>query len=277
MNAWLIYEKSNVERNRFFIDRWMEATQKQGIRLHLIFLEDILFGVCGNQLLLKAKAVEALPDFAVMRAQAPLLSAQFEKLNIPVFNNADVALCCNDKQRTHQRLCGLVPMMDSAFISGTDSQSPFPYPVVVKATHGCGGRQVRLCHDERAFHEALLAFAPDSAVVQPLCDSPGQDLRCYVLGNRILKSFRRFSNEDFRSNVGLGGGSEPFPLDHETEKQVEILLTQFRFGLVGLDFIKHEGRWIFNEIEDAVGTRMLYMHNNRDIVSDYLSFILNSL
>ena len=46
-------------------------------------------------------------------------------------------------------------------------------------------------------------------------------------------------------------------------------------GLVGIDFIYHQGRLVFNEAEDAVGTRMLYMHTARDIADEYLSLILS--
>jgi hypothetical protein len=44
-----------------------------------------------------------------------------------------------------------------------------------------------------------------------------------------------------------------------------------------VDFLFHQGRLLFNEIEDAVGTRMLYALGERDIVRDYLAFILNKL
>jgi glutathione synthase/RimK-type ligase-like ATP-grasp enzyme len=58
---------------------------------------------------------------------------------------------------------------------------------------------------------------------------------------------------------------------------VEAIAQQFHFGLVGVDFIFHKGELVFNEIEDAVGTRMLYMHTDMDIVRDYLDFILGAL
>jgi glutathione synthase/RimK-type ligase-like ATP-grasp enzyme len=53
------------------------------------------------------------------------------------------------------------------------------------------------------------------------------------------------------------------------------VLRHFDTGLVGIDFIYHQGRLVFNEAEDAVGTRMLYMHTARDIADEYLSLILS--
>ncbi len=212
-----------------------------------------------------------------MRAPLPLLSAHLEALKVPVFNNARLSQIANDKRRTHQLFSGILPMMDSAFVDQTAFQQPFPWPVVVKASSGCGGRQVYLAQDEAGYRQALASLAPDSAVVQPLCDSLGKDMRVYVLGGEIIATMLRYSEDDFRSNVGLGAQSKPIPLPDEARGYVQQVLSRLQVGLVGIDFIYHQGGLVFNEIEDAVGTRMLYMHTQRDIAADYLDLILRSL
>ena len=60
-------------------------------------------------------------------------------------------------------------------------------------------------------------------------------------------------------------------------RHVRAVQGLFSFGLVGVDFLFHQGQLVFNEIEDAVGTRMLYMHTQLDIASDYLDWILNRM
>lgn len=277
MNAWIVYDKDNVDRNTFFIDRWMEASKRRGIGLDLVLSQDIAWGVQDDQLMLQHKGAPARPDFVVMRAQHPLLSRHLEAMGIPCYNNSRVADICNDKRQTHSLFQGRLPMMDTAYVDQAAFARPFPYPVVVKAAHGCGGREVFLAEDEQAYHNALKAIAPDSAVVQPLCDEPGRDLRVYVLGDQIVATMMRYSDGDFRSNFGLGGNSKPMPLDAAERRMVDIVMQEFTFGLVGIDFIRQGGRWVFNEIEDAVGTRMLYMHTGRDIASDYLDLILSRL
>ena len=42
------------------------------------------------------------------------------------------------------------------------------------------------------------------------------------------------------------------------------------------DFILHKGRLLLNEMEDAVGTRMLYA-SGYDVVPDYLDLILERM
>lgn len=278
MTGWMVYDPQNVERNRFFIDRWMNAADKQGVTLRLITTPKIAYGVKDGQPMLLLDSKSARPDFVVMRSQHPLLSAHLEKMGIPCFNNARVADICNDKRKTHALLMGQIPMMDSAFLTHDSFHQPFPYPVVVKAAHGCGGRQIFLAKDEAGLDAAKQAIYPDDLVVQPLCDEPGQDLRVYVLNDQIFATMLRCSDDgDFRSNVGLGGASKPVDMPQELKGYVSLIMAQFHFDLVGIDFIRNGGRWVFNEIEDAVGTRMLYMHTQHDIAALYLHHILKKI
>ncbi|MHC1785890.1 MAG: RimK family alpha-L-glutamate ligase [Christensenellales bacterium] len=274
MKGWLVYEARNVSRNRFFIDKWLAAAASRGVALRLVTTEDLCFGVAGGLPFLRLGDEDVLPDFIVMRAPLPLLSSQAESLGIAVYNEARLSAIANDKRETHRLFAGLLPMMDTAFVTPEAFRQPFPYPVVVKGAHGCGGRQVHLAADEAGYQAALSAISPDSAVVQPLCDTPGRDLRVYVLGDQIIGAMLRSSESDFRSNVGLGADSRPVPLPDAVRHFVEIVQSKFRIGLAGIDFIFQKGEPVFSEIEDAVGTRMLYMHTDRDIAADYLDLIL---
>ncbi|MGI6655049.1 MAG: ATP-grasp domain-containing protein [Christensenellales bacterium] len=276
MTGWLVYEPDNITRNQFFIDRWLQAADRRQVKLRVIHTCDVCMGVAAGRLFLYDQE-GITPDFIVMRAQYQQLSEHAEAMGIPVYNNARVSGICNDKRRTHQLLAGLVPMMDTAFVLPDTQNSPFPYPVVVKASHACGGRQVYLVQDDASFRQALTALAPDSAVVQPLCDTPGKDVRVYLLGDTIVGTMLRYSEQDFRSNVGLGGGSRPYEMDDTLLRHVRAVQGLFNFGMVGVDFLFHQGQLVFNEIEDAVGTRMLYMHTQLDIASDYLDLILNRM
>ena len=57
------------------------------------------------------------------------------------------------------------------------------------------------------------------------------------------------------------------------------IIDLFEFGLVGIDFIiGDESELIFNEIEDVVGSRMLYQCAPEiNIVERYLRFIIRSM
>ena len=274
MDVWLVYQKDKIAGNQFFINRWEDAAKERGVFLRVVSHEDLVYGIHDHQVFIRHRDQYKLPDVAVMRLNAPLLSAQFELLHIPVFNNAHVARVCNDKRLTHQMILPYAPMMDTVFLRGDEETSPLPYPVVLKAAHGCGGRQVFLVSNENEFISALSQIRPDSALVQVVCDTPGRDIRAYVLGKRIVRVMQRLSNEDFRSNINQGGHAIPYDLKERDLQMVRSIISLFDFGLVGIDFILHQGRLMFNEIEDAVGTRMLYNLGEFDIVKLYLDEVL---
>ena len=274
---WLVYEKDNVPRNQFFIDQWLAAGADQDARIHLVLAEDLVMGIRAGLPFLTQTQGLPLPDAAVMRLNHPLLSAQFEHLGIPVYNNSRVARICNDKRLTHQMISSIAPAMDSVFLRGDEQSSPLSYPVVIKNVFSAGGRGVFLAQDEEEFQQALSHIPPGHAMVQTLSDTPGRDVRAYVLGKEIIAVFMRHSDTDFRSNIGQGGDASPFTLGAEDEQVVRRIIDEFDFGLAGIDFIFHRGQLLFNEIEDAVGTRMLFANGHEDIVKRYLAFILKGI
>lgn len=277
-HLWLVYEQGELVRNSFFIQEWEKACQARGVRLSLILHQELDYGLRDGQVYLAHRGQQAsLPDAAVMRLNQPLLSAHLEAMDLPCFNNATLARICNDKRLTHQMMAALFPSMDTLFLRGDEQNSPLPYPVVVKAVHGSGGRQVFLATDDAQFLQALAACAPGPALVQALSDSPGYDLRAYVLGHDIIHVMERSSATDFRSNIGQGGQGRPGILPKEAAAFVRQVIGMFDLGLVGVDFIRHQGQLYFNEIEDAVGTRMLFANGIDDIVPRYLNLILSKI
>lgn len=274
MRGWLMYDPENMGRNARFISFFMDAATARGITLTLVSTADILWGVREGRPFLRPEA----PDFAVARCMRPALSRHLEACGVRVFNNARVSETCNDKRRTHAFFAAHgFPTLDTAFVSADCPRHPFPYPVVVKASQGCGGRQVYLCKNEAEYLEKLSLIAPDTAVAQPLCDSPGRDVRAYVLGGRVVQAMERYSDGDFRSNFGLHGLARPTELTPAMKAWAESAAALLGASLVGVDFIFHEGRPLLNEIEDAVGTRMLYQFTPLQIVEDYMALIVSAL
>jgi len=270
MYGWLIYEQENIQRNVRFIDFFMDAAKKRKVNLKLITTAEIAFGILGGDLFLHPEK----PDFAVVRCMRPDLSRHLENMGVKVFNNAHISEICNDKQKTHAFFVeNSLPCLDTAFVRPDCPLHSFDYPVVVKASSGCGGRQVYLCENETAYLEKLALIAPDSAVVQPLCDTPGRDIRAYVLGGKIIQAMERYSNGDFRSNFGLHGLARPTSLTNEMKQYVDKISAILKPSLVGIDFIFHQGKPYLNEIEDAVGTRMLYQFTSVQVVEEYMDLI----
>ena len=94
----------------------------------------------------------------------------------------------------------------------------------------------------------------------------------------MIGAIRRFSQTDFRANYCLGGEIEWYDLTKEQKQLVEKILEHLSCDYVGIDFmIDEKGKWIFNEIEDVVGSRSLYTLKKVDTAKLYIEHIAQCL
>ncbi len=285
MIGWLIYSQADIEKNKRYIQFYMEEGQKRNIDIRLVVLEELNFGVKKGKWFISGRYDEiTCPDFAVCRTIYPLLSKQLEVMGIPVFNNSTVAEICNDKARTYQYVTRLgITVPDTEFCRYSrleDRLSVISGPTIVKAVAGHGGNQVYLLEQgnstevESIKKSILQGLNGADAVIQPLTGSKHQDLRVYVIGKEIIGCVLRTAREGFKSNFSLGGEVKNYILSPEETHLVNRIINLFDFGLVGIDFIiGDQGELIFNEIEDVVGARMLYQCTDINLVGLYLDYI----
>lgn len=299
MKAWIIYYREGALYNQAYIRFYQEEGRKLGIEVELILVEEIEFGVKNNRWFLLVQGVEReKPDFVIVRAIYPLLSKQLEAMGVMLFNNSFVSEICNDKAKTYQYLASTgILMVDSHFYKSGQVKEQLDRGEsykVIKSVDGHGGKQVFLVSphspEDDNRKEARLRISQQRSeiidglgnsdvVIQPLIGSKHQDLRVYIIGNEIIASVLRTAKEGFKSNFSLGGEVSLYQLSKKEEQIVHQIIEQFDFGLVGIDFIlDDEGALLFNEIEDVVGSRMLYQCAPEiNIVKRYLTYILQKI
>ncbi|NLP34838.1 MAG: ATP-grasp domain-containing protein [Clostridiales bacterium] len=304
MKAWLIYYKESAIYNEAYINFYVEEGNKLGIEVKLILVEDLEFGVKENKLFIRYQGeIITKPDFAICRAIYPLLSKHLEYMGIPTFNNSFVAEICNDKAKTYQYLAKTgIRMVDTSFhqnAQGRDVLIKAVKPTVIKSVDGHGGKQVFLYepkleelnpnmagtanstkhqNSDLELDKIIQGLGTSDLVVQPLTGSRHQDLRVYVIGKEVQAAVLRTAKNGFKSNFSLGGEVELYTLSEVEKGIINTIVDQFEFGLVGIDFIIGDnGELIFNEIEDVVGSRMLYQCSDINIVKKYLEYIAKRL
>jgi Glutathione synthase/Ribosomal protein S6 modification enzyme (glutaminyl transferase) len=283
MEAWLIYYRAQAEYNQQYIRFYQEEGAKLGIQVKLLLIEDMEFGVQNNKWFISyQKQPMKYPDFAVCRVIYPLLNRQLEYLGIRVFNNSFVAEICNDKAKTYQYLAKTgIKMVDTSFYRNSQismALSRVQKPSVIKAVDGHGGSQVFLYDNDTEKLDIIKRMSNSDAVVQPLVGTRHQDLRVYVIGKKIIASVLRTAKDGFKANYSLGGEVCLYELSCQEKMLIHKIMEQFDFGMVGIDFIiGDEGELIFNEIEDVVGSRMLYQCSEINIVRKYLEYIIDNI
>lgn len=292
MTGWLVYRFEDIKKNRWYIDSYIEEGKKLDIKIRLILVDKLDFGVKNNSLFLEYEGGEIeKPDFVVNRAIYPLLTKQLEGMGIRVFNNSMVAEICNDKAKTYQYISRLnIPVINTKFVKSEYLEyalGNITDPTIIKGVSGHGGNEVFLYNpgkDSQSVKEDILSeLKQTDTVIQPFIEGKHQDLRVYVIGKTIIAAILRTGKDGFKSNFSLGGEVSNYTLSSDEIKLITTIINKFtfdksEFGLVGIDFlIDNSGSLIFNEIEDVVGARMLYECTDINLVNLYLKFILSQI
>lgn len=218
-----------------------------------------------------------LPDFAIIRTIEPLLSLYFEKCGVQTFNSAQVSHLCNHKSLTHLAMNSLnIPMVDTIFIQrGLLTSIPLlKFPFIVKESTGRSGKQVHFIQSNNDWAQCVQLLSTNDLVVQSANVQLGKDVRVFIIGKEIVGAVLRESKTDFRANYKLGGTASWYPLNDKEKDLIYKIIQHIDFDMVGIDFlIGLNGEFLFNEIEDVVGSRILSATSNVNILEKYVTHI----
>ncbi len=261
----LIYCKTDAEKNRGYIDMYEQQCKRRGLDFSLKTVEDPGCGVTDH-----TAYVKELPQDAIVinRSRDWRLTRCLEEQGICVYNNSLVAELGNDKLKAIRYMEQLgIPVMK------TRTTAPEIFPYVLKTIDGHGGNEVFLIKNEDDLKRYSQILKGRQLIFQEYCDTPGRDKRIYIVGNKVAGVMLRSSSDDFRSNYSLGGMAEVSELTVEEKKITDAILSVLTIGHAGIDLIYHNGRPVFNELEDVVGSRMLYRYTDIDVVDLFMDHI----
>ena len=244
MNGIMIYNSFDIAKNKWFISSIIDSFKEKGINVELI-----------EESTLDYKSLNCV-DFAIYRGRDYRISKSIEAEGILVINNSKTNKIANDKYLFYQYLAGhSFPCMETCSFIDEICFSPF----VAKPKDGHGGNGVYLFSSKEEYLETVDFKDRSKYIFQKPSSDLGIDLRVYVLNKKIYGSVLRKAKEgEFRSNFSLGGNVTYFEPPIKVRETALKIANEFDSFFVGIDFIVDKGNWIVNEMEDPVGTRMLY-------------------
>ncbi len=235
----VVYSKQEAERNAFAIKKF----------------KDLL----GAELVTPDYRGEA--DCVINRSNTAEIARFYEARGVRVFNPAAFTALANDKQAAYDFMeAHGIPVLPTRY--GTP-------PFIKKPRDGHGGAGVMMCKSAAEYDETMVCQKP--------ADTLGRDLRVWVLGGRIYGAMLRVSETDFRANFCLGGRATAYTLNGEETALVKKITTLVKGDYYGVDLVFDGGKPVFNELEDAVGARMLYSCTEKDVLLDYAEYIRQAL
>ncbi|HAW94221.1 MULTISPECIES: ATP-grasp domain-containing protein [unclassified Arsukibacterium] len=117
-------------------------------------------------------------------------------------------------------------------------------PMIVKLIESTEGTGIFLAKNLKEMDNIVKTFGQLGAsyIIQSfITEAAGTDVRAFVVGGKVVAAMcRRSQDGDFRSNVALGGRSEPYQL---TAREQEIVLSAtaaIGINVAGVDFVRSD-------------------------------------
>ena len=115
-------------------------------------------------------------------------------------------------------------------------------PLIVKLLESTQGKGVVLAETKKAADSVITAFRglKASFLVQHFVkEAAGEDIRCFVVGNKVVAAIKRTGAEgDFRSNLHMGGSASTVRITKEERETAVRAARAFRLNMAGVDMLR---------------------------------------
>lgn len=150
-------------------------------------------------------------------------------------------------------------------------------PLVIKLLEGTQGVGVVLAETKKAARSVIEAFLNLKAhfVVQEyIKEAQGQDIRCFVIGNKVVASMMREAPAgEFRSNLHRGGEAKLIKVTQE-EKRMALSATKIMgLNIAGVDIVRSERGPLVLEVNSSPGLAGIERISKIDIATKIIEFI----
>jgi len=150
-------------------------------------------------------------------------------------------------------------------------------PVVVKLLEGTQGRGVVLAETVKAAESVIDAFIElkaDFLVQEFIKEAGGSDVRCFVIGNRVVAAMERHSAPgEFRSNLHRGGSATLTKLT-SLERRTAIKAAQtMGLKVAGVDILRSARGPLVMEVNSSPGLRGIEEATGVNVAGKIIRFV----
>ena len=212
---------------------------------------------------------------------------QFEMMNSYCVNTSDAIANSRDKLRSLQILGEAgINMPITGFVSHTKDiegviESVGSTPLIMKLLQGTQGQGIVLAETRKAAESVMSAFRQidaDIIVQEFIKESAGQDVRAFVVGDKVVASMKRIAPEgEFRSNVHRGGTMERIQLTEEEEVLAVNASRILGLSIAGVDLMRSNRGPLILEVNSSPGLQGIEACSRIGVAEKIITFIQNKL
>lgn len=150
-------------------------------------------------------------------------------------------------------------------------------PLVIKLLEGTQGVGVVLAETRKAAESVIQAFMGVNAniiVQQFVAESKGADIRCIVLGDKVVAAMKRQAAPgEFRSNLHRDGTAELIKITKEERETAVRAAKVMGLKFSGVDLLRSDSGPMIMEVNSSPGLEGIETITKKDIASMVIAYI----
>ena len=150
-------------------------------------------------------------------------------------------------------------------------------PLVVKLLEGTQGIGVVLAENNQAAKSVIEAFQgvkADILVQEYIKDAKGRDIRCLVIGGKVVASMQRQAPAgEFRSNLHRGGTASTIKITPEERSTAVRAAKIMGLNVCGVDLLRTNHGPVVMEVNSSPGLEGIETVTGKDISGKIIEFI----
>lgn len=208
---------------------------------------------------------------------------QFEMMRVYCVNESVAIARSRDKLRSLQLLARRgIGLPVTVFAHKTSNAGEIVRlaggaPVVIKLLEGTQGIGVVLGETPKAAESIIQAFGgvnTNILVQEYIEEAHGEDLRCIVIGERVVASMKRRGKEgDFRSNLHRGGSARPVKITPQERATAIAAARAMGLNVCGVDMLRSNHGPVVMEVNSSPGLEGIETATGVDVAGKIVEFI----
>ena len=271
-------------KNLYSTKRLIEAAESRGHEVHRLDVLRCYMNITSHRPSIHYKGEELKGfDAVIPRIGASVtfygaaVLRQFEMMGVYPLNESVAVTRSRDKLRACQLLSRKgIGLPITGFANKPDDIQDLikmvgGAPLVIKLLQGTQGIGVVLAETKKAAESVIESFLGlnISVLVQEfIAEAGGADIRCLVVGEKVVAAMKRQGAEgEFRSNIHRGGSAALIKISPEERSTAVRAASTMGLNVCGVDILRSNHGPVVMEVNSSPGLEGIENATNKDIAT----------
>lgn len=277
-------------KNLYSTKRLVEAAQKRGHEVQVIDYLSCYMNITSSKTSIHIEGTELssldaiIPRIGASRTfYGTAVVRQLELMGVFSMNTSIAITRSRDKLRSLQLMAKeKIGMPITGFAHSPDDIDDLiklvgNVPLVIKLLEGTQGIGVVLAETKKAAQSVIQAFMglKTNIIVQEFIkESKGADIRCLVVGDKVVAAIKRQAEPgEFRSNLHRGGGASVVKISKQERELAIKAVKVMGLKFAGVDILRSDRGPLIMEVNSSPGLEGVEKMTGVDIAGKVIEYL----